>query len=104
MKTLKLFIVLLTVITFTSCEDVIQVKLDQGEPLVTVDAFINDMRSQQKIRLTYTDGYFSQKSNDPITGATVQIRDLTVGTDYIFTDSNNGDYVYNPTEIGRAHV
>lgn len=98
MKTLKLFVILFVAIGFTSCEDVIQVKLDEGEPMVTVDAFINDMRSQQKVRLTYSDGYFSQKPNDPITGATVQIRDLTSGVDYIFTDNNNGDYVFTPTD------
>ncbi|MBI3520093.1 MAG: DUF4249 domain-containing protein [Bacteroidetes bacterium] len=93
MKTIKLIICLLTVISFVSCEDVIQVKLDQGEPMVTVDAFVNDMRSQQKIRLTYTDGYFSQKPNEPITGASVHIKDLTSGLDYAFTDNTNGDYV-----------
>ena len=87
MKTFKLFFILLAAIGFASCEDVIQVKLDEGEPMVTVDAFINDMRSQQKVRLTYTDGYFSQKPNDPITGASVQIRDLTSGVDYIFADN-----------------
>lgn len=101
MKTLKFVLFVLTVITFTSCEDVIQVKLDEGVPMVTVDAFINDMRSQQKVRLTYTDGYFSQKPNDPITGATVQVKDLTTGVDYIFTDNNNGDYVYTPIDTFR---
>ncbi len=98
MKTIKLFLVILTVIILSSCEDVIQIKLDEGTPMVTVDAFINDMRSQQKVRLTYTDGYFSQKPNDPITGANVQVRDLTLGVDYIFTDNNNGDYVYTPID------
>ena len=75
MKTLKLFFVLLTVISFTSCEDVIQVKLDEGDPIVTIDAFVNDMRSTQKIRLTYTDDYFSQKPN-----YSLNARDKTIST------------------------
>ena len=102
MKTLKLFFVLLTVISFTSCEDVIQVKLDEGDPIVTIDAFINDMQLQQKVRLTYTDGYFSQKPNEPIIGATVTVKDLTTGVDYIFNDNNNGDYVWTPTDTLRV--
>jgi hypothetical protein len=102
MKTLKLFFVLLTVISFTSCEDVIQVKLDEGDPIVTIDAFINDMQLQQKVRLTYTDGYFSQKPNEPIIGATVTLKDLTTGVDYIFNDNNNGDYVWTPTDTLRV--
>lgn len=95
MKTIKLFIFVLTVIGFSSCEDVIQVKLDEGDPIITIDAFVNDMRSQQKVRLTYTDGYFSQKPNEPITGANVHVKDLTSGLDYIFTDNNDGNYIYN---------
>jgi hypothetical protein len=95
MKVIKLFILILTVVVLSSCEDVIQIKLDQGAPIITIDAFINDMHSQQKVRLTYTDGYFSQKPNDPITGATVHVQDLTTGSDYVFTDNNNGNYVYD---------
>lgn len=105
MKTIKLFIFLLTVIVFSSCEDVIQVKLDEGDPIITIDAFINDMRSQQKVRLTYTDSYFSQKPNEPITGATVHVKDLTSNLDYVFTDNNDGNYVYSLTvadTLGRV--
>ena len=97
MKTFKLFISLLIVIAFTSCEDVIQVKLDKGVPLITIDAFVNDMRSTQKIRLTYTDDYFSQKPNYPVTGASVSIKDLTSGLTFTFNDINNdGNYLYTP--------
>lgn len=98
MKTLKLILCLLTVITLASCEDVIQVKLDEGDPMITIDAFINDMRTQQKVRLTFTNSYFSQKPNQPILGASVSLKDLTTGLDYTFTDNNNGDYVYTPTD------
>lgn len=104
-KTIKLFLAFIAVLAFTSCEDVIQVKLDKGEPIVTIDAFINDMRSQQKVRLTYTDGYFSQKTNAPIVGATVVLKDLTNGQVYNFTDNTDGNYVFNLTStdtLGRV--
>ena len=94
-NTIKLFLLGITIIMFTSCEDVVQVDLDQGEPIITIDAFVNDMRSPQKVRLTYTDGYFSQKPNDPVQGASVIIRDMTSGTDYTFIDNSDGNYVYN---------
>lgn len=102
MKTLKLFLFITGILFFTSCEDVIQVKLDDGDPMVTIDAFINDMQSQQKVRLTYTDPYFSQKPNQPITGATVNLKDLSTGADYAFSDNNNGDYVWTPTDTFRV--
>lgn len=105
-KYIKLFSLFLVAVLFASCEDVVQVKLDKGEPTVTIDAFINDMRSQQKVRLTYTDGYFSQKPNDPINGATVVLKDLTNGSVFTFVDQNNGNYVFdlqNTDTIGRVN-
>lgn len=95
MKAIKTVLFILVVIGFTSCEDVIQVKLDQGDPIITIDAFVNDMRSQQKVRLTFTNGYFSQTPNSAVTGATVKVKDLTSGLEYNFTDNNDGNYVFN---------
>ena len=86
---------LFTLVAFTSCEDVIQVKLDKGSPLITIDAFVNDMRSQQKIRLTYANDYFSASKNNPVTGAVVKIKNTTNGEEFVFTDANNGDYYLN---------
>ncbi len=105
-NTFKLFIAFALAFTLSSCEDVIQVKLDKGNPLVTIDAFVNDMRIQQKIRLTYTDDYFSKTKNSPILGATVNIKNTTSGQLFIFTDNNNGDYVFNllaTDTIGRVN-
>lgn len=95
MKILKSIIALLAFITFTSCEDVIQVELDKGTPIITIDAFINDMRTQQKVRLTYTDNYFSQKSNEPVKGATVVLKDLTNGQIFSFNDNADGNYTFD---------
>lgn len=97
MKMIKLFFACVLMIAFASCEDVVQVKLDSGNPMITIDAFVNDMREAQTIRLTYTDNYFSQKANTTIAGATVVIKDATTGQVYNFTDNANGDYVFNPT-------
>lgn len=95
MKILKLLTALFIVTFLSSCEDVIQVKLDKGTPLVTIDAFINDMRNQQKVRLTYTDDYFSQKPNVPVSGASVVLKDLTSGEVFSFNDNSNGDYTFD---------
>ena len=89
-----------TLLFFTSCEDPIQVDLDKGAPLVTVDAFIDNMRKTQTIRLTYADDYFSQKVSTGINGATVVVKDITTGLNFNFTDMNNGNYTYSlsPTD------
>lgn len=106
MKYIKLVSAFILVLLFTSCEDVVQVKLDKGEPTITIDAFVNDMRTSQKIRLTYTDGYFSQKPNEPISGASVSIKNMTTGEVFNFADQNNGNYVFDlqsTDTIGRVN-
>lgn len=104
-KLINYITLLIIVIVTTSCEDVVQVKLDKGEPMITIDAFVDDLRAPQKIKLTFTDDYFSQKSNPIITGASVSIIDLTSSTTYTFTDNNNGEYIYTPVAgdtLGRV--
>jgi hypothetical protein len=96
MKTFKkISILILATLFFTACEDVVQVKLDKGSKLIVVDAFLNDMRTQQKVRLTFTDDYFSNQNPPPLTGASVVLTDLFNSKVYNFTDMNNGDYVYS---------
>ena len=87
----------LLLIIFSSCEDPIQVDLDKGAPLITIDAFVNNMRQPQTIRLTYADDYFSQKPSTGISGATVLIKDITSNTSYNFSDNSNGNYTFNLT-------
>ena len=99
MKYLKIVLAILTIFTLASCEDVVQIKLDEGTPMITIDAFVSDLRTNQTIRLTYTDNYFSQKPNSPISGATVQVKDITSGQLFNFNDNSNGNYVYNLTSI-----
>jgi hypothetical protein len=90
----KYFIILISFFLFTACEDVVQIKLDKGSELVVIDAFINDMRNTQKVRLTTTDDYFSSQNPPAITGASVVLKDLTNNKVYNFSDQNNGDYTF----------
>jgi hypothetical protein len=94
MKRFKNIILLITAMAFTSCEEVIQVKLDQGSKLLVVDAFVNDLRTYQTVRLTNTDSYFSGQNPPPVTNATVMLKDLTANKTYTFFNNNNGDYLY----------
>lgn len=95
MKKIKIFsgIALLSLL-FTSCEDVIQVKLDEGSKLLVVDAFINDLRIDQKVKLSYTDAYFSNTNPPPVTNAEVTLNDITAGKTYTFVHAGNGEYLY----------
>jgi hypothetical protein len=102
MKTIFKYLSLALAIFFLgSCEDVVQIKLDEGSKLYVIDAFVNDLPGSQVIRVTTNDSYFSNRVAPPVAGANVVLKDLTDGSQYVFNDAGNGNYVYNagPTEV-----
>ncbi|MCW3075452.1 MAG: hypothetical protein JWO32_61 [Bacteroidetes bacterium] len=80
-----------------ACEDVVQIKLDEGSKLFVIDAFVNDLRENQKIRVITNDSYFSNREAPPVTNALVTLTDLTNGSQYNFSYQSNGYYVYPVT-------
>ncbi len=85
MKKLSYISVLTLFLTFVSCEKVIDVNLQNGEPRLVVEASINwyadTNGSEQRIKLSTTTDYFSN-TIPPVSGATVYI---TNSSSQIFT-------------------
>jgi hypothetical protein len=94
--TFYLFAFLFTVV-LSSCTDVIQVKLDEGSKLYVIDAFVNDLRSAQTIKVLTNDTYFSNREAPPVVDAKVILKDLTANKQYKFDYSDKGNYVFIPT-------
>ena len=90
----KLFILILCFGFFSSCEDVIDVELNEAPPRLVVEANINiweDGVSSSLVKLTTTEAYFD--NNIPVVpDATVTITDEN-GIVYPFIYSDNGFYV-----------
>src|SRR5688572_8129411 len=96
MKTIfKYIIPVLAVAFLSSCEDVVQIKLDEGSKLFVIDAFVDNLPGKQKIRVTTNDSYFSNRQAPPVPNASVLLKDLTSGVDYTFVYEGDGNYVYN---------
>lgn len=96
MKTIFKFLFLGSVLFFfNSCEDVIQIKLDEGAKLYVVDGFVNDLRQPQVIRVLSNSAYFSNSDAPPVTNAVVVLKDLTANTAYPFIYGSNGNYIFN---------
>ena len=92
----KIKILLLLTCLWMACEDEIDVNLEESDPLLVVDAWINDKPEDQVILLWLTQSYFAGQDAPRVTGATVSIRD-NGGTVYTFTERNDGEYVWSPT-------
>lgn len=107
MKTVFKFLTLTSFLFFfASCEDVVQIKLDEGSKLYVIDAFVNDLPGRQVIKVLSNDSYFSDRAAPPVTGAAVVLADLTAGTHYVFSDEGNGNYVYmagGPDSMARVN-
>lgn len=89
----KIFLFLLFFGIFVSCEDVIEVDLNDAPPRLVIEAELNvweNGASQASVRLTSTAPFFDNEV-PYITNATVAIRDGN-GTIFPFLYSNNGFY------------
>jgi hypothetical protein len=99
MRTLVAFSILIfSGLFFSSCEDVVQIELDEGSKLYVVDAFVNDLRQDQVIKITTNDSYFSNREAPPVPHANVVLKDLTDNKQYTFGYTSNGNYVYKITD------
>jgi len=101
---LKLVLLFITGLFFASCQDVVQIKLDEGSKLYVIDAFVNDLPGTQTIKVTTNDTYFSNREAPPVGDASVVLKDLTSGKQYIFENGGNGNYVYNVVNDTLARI
>ncbi|MFZ9754688.1 MAG: DUF4249 domain-containing protein [Bacteroidia bacterium] len=103
---------LLPLLVFASCEDVIQVSVDQGPPKLVVDAFVSNLPQDQVIRLTRSINYFDSSGSEPgVEGATVLLVDTSNFRIFNFVDQGQGRYVFSPNPakgdtftIGRGYT
>jgi hypothetical protein len=100
---------LTAVLLLSSCETVIDAKLDTGPAQLSVDANLTDQPGPQTIRLTQTTAYFNNNTPPAATSATVSVSD-DAGNTYVFSDDDkDGYYVWQPTgkdtlgHIGRTY-
>lgn len=86
-------------IFLSSCEDVVQIKLDEGSKLYVIDAFVNNLPGKQTIKVLTNDSYFSNRKAPPVYGASVVLKDLTSGQSFAFNDAGDGNYEYTPNGL-----
>ena len=93
-KDKSILLLLSAMLLLISCEDPIQIKLDEGSKTYVIDAFVNDLRKDQVIKVKTTYSYFSNQEAPGVVGAIVVLKDLTANKAYTFNHTSNGNYVY----------
>lgn len=82
-----------------SCEDEIDVELDEGKSQLVVDGFITNDDSLQSIRLSLSAPYFYNAPTPNVSSALVSVKGPS-GIRYDFTHSRDGIYTYDPSTLG----
>jgi len=91
---------LLFLSSFLSCEDIITPNLPTNDPILVVDAWVNNLNQPQKIFLSTTQDYLDSTSSPSVTGAVVKVSD-DLGNVYEFVESDAGEYVWQPDSIHK---
>lgn len=101
LKTLILF--LATSVVLSSCEDVVELDLPEGEEFLVVEGWITNQDRPHDVILTTTAAYFDDADPAPATGANVFIRD-DAGMETLLAESSPGVYTYPDSGIvGRSY-
>ena len=110
MKNIFLIILIAFVsVSLFSCEDVVDIDVQEGVSQLTVDALINNKAQAQSIKLSLSQAYFDNSPVKPALGATVRVFDEdSVAYDFIDL-KNDGNYVYDGktkplNKLGKQYV
>lgn len=100
---------IVSVIVVISCERVVDLELNEADPILVVDAWISREALPQEIRLTLTRDYYDRTTPPGVREAEVSITDEN-GKAYEFVELDSGIYRWQPLneidtfgEIGLAY-
>ncbi len=96
MKSIFYNIILISTLSFFSCEKEIDLKVPQATPQIVVEGVITNNQSNNYVRLTKSKSIYENEELgfEPITDAEVTIND-NLGNEFEFTYSENGFYIHN---------
>lgn len=101
----KYLFLLITVIAFTSCEDVIDMEVQKGKDALVVEGWITDRPSGNFVKLYNTISYFDQPEYTPVRNAVVRVSD-DAGHNETLQETEPGKYELTQLkgEEGRTYT
>lgn len=88
------FLIILPFLFFSSCQDVIDLEVPDGEVLLVVDGWITDQEGEKQVLLSTTANYFDNIETPSVENATVVLFDEDGAVDTLI-ESSSGVYVTN---------
>jgi hypothetical protein len=97
MKSILLYILVFVSTSFflLSCDDVIDPTLEKADPVLVIDAWLNNAAGEQQITLTRSQPYFENSLPSGVSGAVINVTDQNSKV-YSFSETEPGVYVWTP--------
>jgi hypothetical protein len=96
----RIFFFFLAALPLLGCEDVVDVNIPKGQPLLAVDGAITDQPGPYTVTLTKTAPYFSETELPRVSGAVLVLQDDQGQTETL-SETSPGTYTTNGTVQGR---
>ncbi|GGX33122.1 DUF4249 family protein [Aquimarina muelleri] len=97
MKSYLKLTILILIVTFTSCQDVVDIEVQTAPSRLVIEASLDwekgTLGNEQTIKLSTSKPYFDTTKNLGVIGASVKVTNDSNGDEFIFTDQNNGNYI-----------
>jgi hypothetical protein len=95
---ISIFVIAAVASLLIACETVINPDLENAEPVLVVDAWLNTRPVRQEIKLTRTQPYFENSAIPGVSGATVELVNVDQARTFSFVESEQGKYFWNPID------
>lgn len=99
-----IFVCIATGLLLASCEEVIHPDLREADPVLVIDAWINDKAEDQVIRLSLSQPYLSDEVPPGVSGATVTVNYDGGSLDFMEDGNDPGVYRWTADEATRDAV
>ena len=103
MKRLYEILALLACVAFSSCTEDIMIDVEEGDPMIGVDASFTDELKQHEAILSYTAEFYNQHEINMISGATVYVTD-GVDTTYYYEDAEQKGHYFTDSVAGKKNT
>lgn len=87
----NVFVLLCAVLLFSSCEKIVDLKLDNANPVLVIDGGINDQNENQVVKISKTYNFTEPNKFNAVSGATVVLTRPN-GSTVNYTEVSPGNY------------
>ena len=103
MKRLYEILAFLTFVAFSSCTEDIVIDVEEGDPMIGVEASFTDELKRHEAILSYSAEFYNQNEIHMISGATVYVTD-GVDTAYYYEDAEQRGHYFTDSVAGEKNT